>query len=173
MRLLVAFLPVVFMIHDFEEIIMFKPWLAKNREELKSRFPKVEQFMAKNHLFDFSTSAFAIAVMHEFILISAATFISLIFNNYSLWFAAFIAFSIHLLIHAGQWIIYRKYVPVIITSFLAVPYCIYTFIQFIQFTEMSPVKLLLWAFIGIIATVLSFFPAFFLARKFHYWQNKK
>lgn len=173
MKLLIALLPIIFMIHDFEEIIMFKPWLANNREELKIRFPKMEQFMAKKRLFELSTSAFAIAIMHEFILISAATVISLYINNFSLWFAAFIAYTIHLFMHIGQWLIYRKYVPVIITSLITMPYCIYTFIRFIEFTEMSVEKLLLWAIIGIIVTILSFFPAFFLARKFHYWEIKK
>lgn len=173
MKLLIALLPIIFMIHDFEEIIMFKPWLASNREELKIRFPKMEQFMAKKRLFDLSTSAFAIAIMHEFILISAATVISLYINNYSLWFAAFMAYTIHLFVHIVQWISYQKYVPVIITSLLTMPYCIYTFIRFIKFTEISSEKLILWTIIGIIATVLSFIPAFFFANKFQNWENKK
>ncbi len=31
MKLLIAILPVIFMIHDFKEMIMFKPWLQKVR----------------------------------------------------------------------------------------------------------------------------------------------
>lgn len=170
MKLLIAILPIVFMIHDFEEIIMFKPWLTKNREELKRRFPKMERFMAKNSLFDLSTSAFAVAVMHEFLLISAATFVSLYFDDYSVWFAAFMAYFVHLFMHIGQWVLFRKYVPVIITSILTMPYCIYTFLRF---TEMTDIQLLLWFFAGVVAAVLSFFPAFFLATKISSAGNKR
>ncbi len=173
MKLLIAILPIVFMIHDFEEIIMFKPWLTKNREELKRRFPKMERFMAKNSLFDLSTSAFAVAVMHEFLLISAATFVSLYFDDYSVWFAAFMAYFVHLFMHIGQWVLFRKYVPVIITSILTMPYCIYTFLRFLRFTEMTDIQLLLWSFAGVVAAVLSFFPAFFLATKISSAGNKR
>ncbi len=173
MKLLIAILPIVFMIHDFEEIIMFKPWLTKNREELKRRFPKMERFMAKNSLFDLSTSAFAVAVMQEFLLISAATFVSLYFDDYSVWFAAFMAYFVHLFMHIGQWVLFRKYVPVIITSILTMPYCIYTFLRFLRFTEMTDIQLLLWSFAGVVAAVLSFFPAFFLATKISSAGNKR
>lgn len=30
-------LPVVFMLHEYEEIIMFRHWLDRNRDELKRR----------------------------------------------------------------------------------------------------------------------------------------
>lgn len=173
MKLLIALLPVVFMIHDFEEIIMFKPWLTKNREELKRRFPMVERFLTQNHFFDLSTSAFAVAIMHQFLLISAATFISLRFDTYGLWFAAFAAYFLHLFMHIGQWTAYRKYVPVIITSLLTLPYCAYTFYQFIRFTEMTAGQLLLWVFAGIVVAVSSFFPAFYLAKRFHCWETNR
>lgn len=171
MKLLIALLPVVFMIHDFEEIIMFKPWLTKNRAALKIRFPKFENFISIKGLFDFSTSVFAVAVLHEFMLVSLATFVSLYLNNYSLWFAAFAAYFVHLLMHVLQWLFYRKYVPVIITSLLTLPYCIYAFLAFIHFTEMRPGQLLLWAMIGVVVTGLSFYSVFSLAGKFHDWEN--
>ena len=32
-------LPIVFMLHDFEEIIMFKPWMNANCAALEKRLP--------------------------------------------------------------------------------------------------------------------------------------
>jgi hypothetical protein len=32
-------LPIVFMFHDFEEIIMFKPWMNANYAALEKRLP--------------------------------------------------------------------------------------------------------------------------------------
>lgn len=45
LELIMILLPIVFMIHEYEEIIMFKYWLGNNRNELKRRFPKFEQFL--------------------------------------------------------------------------------------------------------------------------------
>ncbi len=137
MEILILLLPIVFMIHDFEEIIMFKPWLNKNKSEIKERFPKFENFLAKKNYFDLSTSGFSIAVLHEFVLISLVTVLSLFYKSYDWWFGAFAVFSLHLFVHIIQWVIYGKYVPFIVTSMLTLPYCIYTFIVFIEATKMS------------------------------------
>ena len=105
---LMTLLPVVFMLHDFEEIIMFRPWLRRNRDELKARFPRFEAFLTRRGLFDYSTSAFAVAVCHEFTLLSVASYGALYTGVYGWWFAAFMAFFLHLFVHVGQWVIYRK-----------------------------------------------------------------
>ncbi len=172
MRILMAALPLVFMIHDFEEIIMFRLWLDKNHAELKQRFPKFERFLSQRQVFDLSTSAFAVAVFHEFILIATITVISLINNFYHLWFGAFAVYTLHLFVHIVQWLIYRKYVPVIITSLLTLPYCVYAFFVFVGTINTTPLTMLLWMIIGIIATIISFPSAFYLADKFEKWKNK-
>ncbi len=148
---------------------MFEPWLRKNRSELKRRFPKFEKFLNKQHYFDYTTSAFAIAVLHEFILISFITIMSLWYDQYHWWFGAFMAYFLHLFVHIGQWIIYKKYVPVIITSILTLPYCFYTFKLFLTTTAMDFLQMLMWTIIGIIITVVSFPSAFFFASKFDRW----
>ena len=172
LTLLMAMLPAVFILHDFEEIIMFKPWLSKNREELKRRFPKFEKFLERQRFFDYSTSAFAVAVMHEFLLIAVVTYLSLYFNAYHWWFAAFSAYFLHLFAHIGQWIIYRKYVPVIITSFLTLPYCFYTFSLFSEAAYMNYNSMVIWALTGVILAILSFPSAFYTAYKFEKFKKK-
>lgn len=170
-KLLIACLPIVFMLHDFEEIIMFKPWLVKNRDELKRRFPRIDKTLSgiHDHL---STSAFAVAVLNEFFIIALITCASLYFDSYRWWFGALMAFSIHLLVHLLQWLVYGKYVPVIITSILALPYCIYTFMEFVKVTDMTTGQLLLWTVFGIGLTIASFIPAFFFASRFEQWKNR-
>lgn len=37
-------LPVVFMVHEYEKIIMFRCWIDRNKEELRKRLPKIELF---------------------------------------------------------------------------------------------------------------------------------
>ena len=170
-RLLIALLPAVFMFHDFEEIIMFKPWLEKNRAEIKQRFPRIDS-MFKNHVDGLSTSAYAVAVLHEFFILALVTYLSLYFTSYHWWFAAFIAFSIHLLVHITQWLIFGKYVPFILTSILALPYCVYVLMEFLKMTDMTLGQVLFWAGLGIILTIASLVPAFFLASRFEHWKNR-
>ena len=49
-NLIMMLLPFVFMVHDYEEIIMFRRWIDRNREELKERFPKIESFLLDKDL---------------------------------------------------------------------------------------------------------------------------
>ena len=59
-------LPIVFMIHKFEEIIMLPTWLDKNKAMLYMRFP----FM-KDKVDSLSNApVFALTVLEEFIIIS-------------------------------------------------------------------------------------------------------
>ena len=171
-KLLIALLPLIFMLHDFEEIIMFKPWLEKNRDEVRQRFPRLDKILSKNHD-HLSTSAFAVAVLNELFIIAFITYISLYFASYHWWFGVFTAFSLHLIIHIAQWLIYGKYVPVIVTSILALPYCFYTFVEFLKVTDMTTGQLLLWTVTGIVLTIASFIPAFFLTTQFENWKNQK
>jgi len=158
-NLIMMLLPFVFMVHDYEEIIMFRRWIDRNREELKKR------------PFDYSTSTFAVGTAHEFILISVVSFCSVWTGQYQWWFAALTGYSVHLLMHIVQWIVYRKYVPVIITSLLTLPYCIYSFAEFSKVTVLSFPQLVLWAVIGIVLTILSVFSAFFFMDRFQRWEK--
>lgn len=166
-------LPVVFMLHEYEEIIMFRHWLNRNRGDLKRRFPKLEQFFARRGYFDYSTATFAVGTAHEFILISAISLCAVWQGVYQWWFAALVGHSVHLLIHVVQWVIYRKYVPVITTTILTLPYCIYAFVWFARTTILSPLQMFLWGVGGIALAVLSLFSAFVLMSRFQRWQDKR
>lgn len=172
-NLIMMLLPVVFMVHEYEEIMMFRHWIDRNREELRKRFPKIELFFTRRGVFNYSTSTFAVGTAHEFILISVVSFCSVWTGEYQWWFAALAGYSVHLLIHIVQWIVYRKYVPVIITSLLTLPYCIYAFAEFSKITVLSSSQMVLWAAIGIVFTVLSLFSAFFCMDKFQRWEKER
>lgn len=172
LQLLMVVLPVIFMLHDFEEIIMLRSWLDRNRHELHRRFPRFEAFLSKRGHFEYSTSAFAIGVAHEFILLSAVSLCSIYHEAYEWWFGVFMAYFIHLFVHIAQWIIYRKYVPVIITSLLTLPYCFYTFILFVKSSVLSFSQTLLWMLIGIVFIIFSLPSAFFFMSKFNKWEKR-
>ena len=148
--IIIWLLPIVFMIHDFEEIVFFKSWISKNKNYLSEKFPKIsKRFLPR---FDnLSTSAFALAVAEEFVLLSLITLGSVFFDNYVLWLAAFMGFFVHLLIHFGQWIILKRYIPAIWTTFFALIYCVYTLYEIVVKDNMFQIsEIVLWTIIGFV-----------------------
>jgi hypothetical protein len=139
--------PIVFMLHDFEEIIFFKPWINKNKEYLTEKLPKISKRFLP-HINNLSTSGLALAVAEEFVLLSLITLGSVLFDNYLLWLAAFMGFFLHLLIHIGQWIILKRYIFGIWTSFFALIYCVYTFHEIIVNNIFTSSQIILWTIIG-------------------------
>jgi hypothetical protein len=101
MDLMIALLPIVFMLHDFEELIMMKPWLEENEPKLIARFPKVAMKIV-SHYKALGESAFTLIVAEEFLVISIITGMTITHQTYWLWFAALMGFALHLVIHVGQ-----------------------------------------------------------------------
>jgi hypothetical protein len=169
--LLIALFPIVFMIHDFEEIIMMQSWMSKNKEYISLKFPKIGNRMVKN-FGNQSTASFALAVAEEFIIISIAVVLALQFKWYWLWIALFIAFFIHLFMHIIQWIVARKYIPAIFTSFLALFYCIYAFRQLMIEYPLSILELICLGVIGAILMIVNLFIIHKVSAKFEKWLKK-
>ncbi|WOO37492.1 HXXEE domain-containing protein [Anaerocolumna sp. AGMB13020] len=124
MNVLVWLFPILFIFHDFEEIIFMKMWVRKNKNYLSERLPALSKRLLP-HFDNITTSAFAFGVAEEFILISIITVASYMTNWYILWIGLFITFTLHLVIHCLQVLIVRIYVPAIITSIICLPVCIY------------------------------------------------
>lgn len=123
-QLIIWFFPILFIFHDFEEIIFMRVWISRNRRYLCEKFPMLSKKLLP-HFDNITTSSFAFGVAEEYILIITITIISYEMNWYSLWLGLFIAFTLHLIIHCFQTLIVRKYVPAIVTSIICLPICIY------------------------------------------------
>ncbi|CAG1016636.1 hypothetical protein ANAEL_05732 [Anaerolineales bacterium] len=164
-------LPIVFMFHDFEEIIMFKPWLTSNLPNLEKRFPKwVSRALAdQSKMF---TSAFALAVAEEFIVLSALTLLAVELELYSFWAGMMLGFFIHLLVHIGQFAAYRRYVPVILTSLLSGLYCLIA-LHDLNFHHPLDWRLVaIWALVSLLIIGANLALALRLAVKFDVWLGK-
>lgn len=123
--ILVFSFPVVFILHEVEELIVQRRWMLTHRESLCLRFPKVRHII--DHLSSLNTKAFAIAAIEELFVLIVATCYVLVDGIYStqVWSALFIAFSFHLFVHFGQAILLRGYVPGVVTSLILLPYSLY------------------------------------------------
>jgi hypothetical protein len=160
---LIILFPITFIIHDGEEILTQHKWMLTHKDTLIARFPMLRP--ALEHLSRMSTKAFTIAVLEELalILIASACVVADIPFATEVWKIMFMAFSIHLLIHVGQGIIMRGYVPGLITSVLTLPY---SYIGMQNVCEIfSATELLTYGAIGIVAMVANLAFAHWLGYK--------
>lgn len=139
-KVMVWLFPILFIFHDFEEIIFMEWWINKNRHYLCERFPTLSKRLLP-HFHNITTSSFALGVAEEFILISIITIVSYLTNWYMLWVGLFIAFTLHLVIHCFQALIVRKYVPSIITSLICLPICIYIINHIVKLFQLNIITL--------------------------------
>lgn len=164
-------LPIIFMFHEFEEIMFLKYWLNKDKDYMHNKFPKIGPKIYSQYS-KFTTAGFAFAIAEEFIIISLLTYVAIIIQNYYIWFTVFMGFSIHIVIHIIQCILYRKYVPTIISSILVLPYCIFGFIVYLT-NEIYKIEwLIICPIIGIIGVIINLKLIHYLGIKFSMWEIK-
>lgn len=117
--------PIIFLVHELEEIVMARRWLDKHEEKLVSHYPQFKLII--RHLMRLDTLAFSIAAAEEFLILLAVTAAILVDTPYAIWIwiSLFMVYSLHLLVHVVQIILVRGYVPGIVTTILSLPYSIY------------------------------------------------
>ncbi|BCN31022.1 HXXEE domain-containing protein [Anaeromicropila herbilytica] len=152
MQIMIWLFPILFIFHDFEEIIFMKVWIRKNREYLSERFPSLSKRLLP-HFDRITTASFALGVAEEYIIISVITVVSYMTHWYSLWVGLFIAFTLHLIIHCVQVLIVRRYVPAIVTSVICLPVCIYM-IQYVMMFYMLD-TVILYSVVGLVIMVVN------------------
>jgi len=118
--------PLVFMLHDFEELILFEPWLKKNAAFILQRVggkmprfarPQIESILHK------TTPQFAVPISLIFLLTCTSSFLAAVYAVYPPFFLAAGLFFLHGFMHIGQALLLRRFVPSVGTSILLViPY---------------------------------------------------
>ena len=117
--LLFMLLPLVFLIHDAEEIAVRRRWMDRNADEVMLRFPWTKPMLS--HLKAQSTRGFCLIVTEEFLLLVLGV-VCMIYLSALLIAALMWGFILHLFVHIGQGILLRSYVPGLITSIILLPY---------------------------------------------------
>jgi hypothetical protein len=163
--------PSVFILHEFEEMIGFRPWWEQNRAELRSRFPRTGQRLCR--LYDpLSSSSFALAVAEEFVLVSLVTLLCVLFGWISFFAGLVIAYLIHLGVHIGQWLLWGRYVPIIATSLLTAPYGLYVLYILSQRGEITAGQTVLAALIVTPLVFLNLVGVLRLVQRFEQWLRR-
>lgn len=116
---IVWMLPILFMFHDFEEIILAEAWHKRYKDEIDACWPKRQPF-GLDYIRFFPTPTISWGVYIEFILYSLISILTAITQNYFIWFTFFFGVTLHLvLLHIPVCIRFRHYVPGIITAMVA------------------------------------------------------
>lgn len=127
---LIWLFPIVFIFHDFEEIIMMEKWVKQHANKIYETLPrKIADKVVKQ--FSMSTAQFAVAVVVIFLFVSSSTYMANQYMNQGplanihFFTIMLLIFLIHVFTHIGQTIIFRSITPGVITSiFIVLPYTI-------------------------------------------------
>lgn len=124
-------LPVVFMFHDFEEILKVENWLARRRETVLGKMPAFARRLFADS-FRMNTKQFAQDVLWVYTTIVVVTAAAVFFEFYAPFLAVLAIFFLHVFTHVGQAILLRMYTPGVTTSVLLVlPYSLYAYYRLI------------------------------------------
>ena len=130
---------VLFMIHEFEEIIFIKKFIEKNKvvKDMKN-----ELFVKKKESYP-STETTSLMIAEEFIILSTLLSIASEFRMYEIVLSLFIVYIAHLVPHMYDALRYRKFSPGSRTSFIIFPLGILTIWNVILNKEINLVILIL------------------------------
>lgn len=163
-----AFL-IVFMVHNFEEIISIEYWMKRVFPSIKESLPKlISKDLEKEK--DMTAGQFSIAVCVLFVAVSLLLVISLLMTDlYFLFLGANLFFALNIITHPLQALYLRKYVPGLITSILVIlPYNIHLFNSLYQEAVLNLLTLVLSVIVAIL-----FIPLLLLSHKIaHAWKIK-
>lgn len=137
-------LPFFFLLHELEEILMVHRWIEKNGAAMHRRFPRLRYLIRKME--EMTTRRFATIAFEEFLIVSACTFVSQQTGDLRAWYCCLAAFSIHLFVHIIQFIVWRRYIPAIVSTAFCLPYCIWAIHDTYLF--FSPYELFFYTILG-------------------------
>ena len=167
---LIWLFPIIFVLHDLEEIIMVEKWMNKNSAVIYDKLPrKIADKVIKQ--FSMSTAQFSVAVFVIFIFVSSSTYMASQYVNHGplgnmyLFTVIIMIFFLHVFTHVGQSIFLRSITPGVITSIVIVlPYCI------ILFDSLFDHQVITWNTVYVsIPYIFLVFPVIFFA----HWLGKK
>lgn len=151
--------PIIFMMHEMEEIIGLRLWFEKN-------FDLVKKYSVLEKIYkNFSSEGFALAVLEEYIICIVVTIISVFWNIYIIWIGVFIAFTIHLAVHIIQSFVVRRYIPALISSIILLPISIFLISESIHYFRYHFSDVVIVSTLSVILMILNLILVHLIMRK--------
>lgn len=121
--------PLSFMLHELEEIALMPDWV--NQQKKKNQVNKLIEKLP-----EISSRSFTLMVLEEFLLLLLIMGICWYFSFVSLYIAVIVAYNLHIIVHVGQSLYLKAYVPGLflgIISFGLNSWLLYYFSVFFEF----------------------------------------
>ena len=158
--------PLLFIVHDMEEIIGFGLWFQKNGNMVSEKYPRIYKTYCH-----YSTEGMAVAVLEILLLSIGITTISRVTGFYGLWMGMIITYALHLVVHMIQSIVVHKYIPAVGTSILCLPMTIWVICQSMAICDFSIGSIFLYSVIGIVLALCNLKLAHALMNCFTKWMK--
>lgn len=156
-------LPVLFALHDLEEIASISWWSKRLDMDAIKKSDRVKDRILRK-LARLEASRFAVAVLEEMVILTIVCVVAIGFSTYGLWWGFFLAYAFHLVIHLIQAAYMRSYIPGLIFALLELPICIWIIKQVGVFFSLT--ETLLWGLLGIVVMLVNL-------RILHRWMEKE
>lgn len=154
----------LFMIHEFDEIVLIKPWIESQKDNLAYQ---QEMFIKGRKVYP-STESTALLIGEEFLLASIISLVASYFNSPELSIALLTGHLLHLLGHIGEWLRYRRFVPGAFTALVTFPILL---IWLVYFVLATPLKWLLLLVLIPLVFILILANLYWLHSKSHAVEN--
>lgn len=113
-------LPIVYLIHDFEELLTRRRWEKKHYNDLAAKCPKFTSLFSA--IKDLNQVKYTIVILEQ-LLFLVISVIMAVYTDPMPMFALFWGFAIHTVIqHLFLSIVFRSYFPGLVSSVLLLPY---------------------------------------------------
>jgi len=148
-------LPLIFIFHDFEEMIFVPIW-KKQQADLMSQMKK--PFFGRTR----GGSSFDVGVLIIFTMLVIVSGISFITDNPNLYVAGLVAYGIHFWLHVKMCLQVHRYVPGIVTATLETPLMIWIVAQYVSLGKLN--------LIGFISYLIILCVVFFSTMSILHWK---
>ncbi|MDR1794792.1 MAG: HXXEE domain-containing protein [Erysipelotrichaceae bacterium] len=165
MQAIAWLLPVIFMIHDFEEIFLIEAWKTRFASKLKTM--KNPPY-AEMH----DTASFSIAIAIEFVLLSLLALFSCILDSYVFWFGMFFGFAFHLLVHFLLAFWFKHYVPGAATAIPCFVLSCWVLYKAYRLCHFEIIPLFFCCFVGVVFMLVMILVLHKLMPVFEKWVNR-
>jgi hypothetical protein len=149
--------PIVFMVHEFEEILFVSSWVARNKS---TPHLNKQYWVVLFTKYSVSATVFAALIAEEFVVMSALTLAAVGWNAYALFTGLLIAYAIHLLVYIGAMLRWRCYVPGGPSALLTLPVIVWMIGVLLGQTAIQLWQVLGWTValgIGLVANLRIFY----------------
>lgn len=163
--------PLIFIFHDMEEIIGLRIWINNNSDRINHKYPRIHKMVK-----DFSTEAFTVAVFEELIVCIILCIATSFFNNHvvwGMWLGAFIACTVHFAIHITQTILFRSYIPAVLTSIFSMPPSIWIIFRVLSHFSSLVADMYPYMILGFLLVIINLVFAHKLMSAFTKYSNLK